>query len=75
MTDFEPILRDANRRLSAEVRHRGQSPWAADLRGQHLTALVRIGRRSEDVGGRVVELTEMRMPANAYLFRWAWTNL
>ncbi|NUQ98333.1 MAG: UTRA domain-containing protein [Streptomyces sp.] len=31
MTDFEPILRDANRRLSAELRGAGQSVWSADV--------------------------------------------
>lgn len=31
MTDFEPILRDANHRLSAELRAAGQSAWSADV--------------------------------------------
>jgi len=31
VTDFEPILRDANRRLSTELRTAGRSAWSADV--------------------------------------------
>lgn len=39
MTDFHPILRDANRRLSAELRAAGQSVWSADVGGRELEVL------------------------------------
>lgn len=179
MTDFQPILRDANRRLSAELRDAGQSVWSADAGdrqfevldllvtrtvapvgaaealgvddavvrdrayavdgrrvcwarsyfswlltggtrialantgpgGAHarlreirrepvsfvedvefverenvtgeerdklgigdMTAVVRVVRRSADAGGRVVEVTDMRLVASAYRFRWGWSN-
>lgn len=39
MTDFQPILRDANRRLSAKIRATGQSVWSADIGGRELEVL------------------------------------
>lgn len=39
MTDFEPIFRDANHRLSAGVRATGQSVWAADADGRRVDVL------------------------------------
>lgn len=179
MTDFQPILRDANRRLSAELRAAGQSVWSADVGDRPLevldltvaywaapddvaealgtartllrdrvfavdgrracwaqtwlpaditegtqlereatgdggtparlaelghelvtfiedvevveredvtaeerdrlgiddmTAVVRVVRRSGDAAGRVVEVSDMRMVASAYRFRWVWAN-
>jgi GntR family transcriptional regulator len=179
MTDFEPILRDANRRLSAELRATGQSVWEVDADGRRvdvldlavgywtaskgvadslgtastvlrdrvyavdgrrvcwalswlparlatgtpieqadtgpggtpaclaelghglvsfvenvefveredvtaeerdrlgiddMTAVVRIVRRSATAEGRVVEVTDMRLIASAYRFRWGWAN-
>lgn len=179
MTDFEPILRDANRRLSAELRAAGRSVWSADIGdrqfevldllvarmaapasiaeilgaddavvrdrvyavdgrrvcwarsyfswslaggtrialadtgpgGAHarlreirrepvsfaedvefaerenvtseerdrldiddMTAVARVVRRSADASGRVVEVTDMRLVASVYRFRWAWAS-
>jgi GntR family transcriptional regulator len=39
VTDFEPILRDANHRLSAELRTAGQSVWSADAGDRQLEVL------------------------------------
>jgi GntR family transcriptional regulator len=39
VTDFESIFRDANHRLSAEVRASGQSVWAADADGRRVDVL------------------------------------
>jgi GntR family transcriptional regulator len=39
VTNFEPILRDANRRLSAELRTAGQSVWSADAGDRQLEVL------------------------------------
>lgn len=39
MTDFQPILRDANRRLSAELRDAGQSVWSVDAGDRKLDVL------------------------------------
>ena len=179
MTDFQPILRDANRRLSAELQRCGQSVWSADIGDRHLdvldlvitgneaspnkfelvlgslavlrdrvyavdgrrvcwartfipagiakgtlieeedtgpggvparladqghalvtfvedvefveregvsdeerdklriggdTGVARVVRQSADAAGRVVEVTDMRLVASAYRFRWGWTN-
>ena len=37
-------------------------------------AVVRIARISADAEGRIVEVTDMRLVADAYRFRWAWGN-
>lgn len=39
MTDFEPIFRDANHRLSAELRAAGKSVWSADVGNRRLEVL------------------------------------
>lgn len=39
-----------------------------------MTAVVRIVRRNADRAGRLVEVTDMRLVASAYQFRWAWRN-
>lgn len=39
MTDFQPILRDANARLSAELRAAGKSVWSADVGDRQLEVL------------------------------------
>lgn len=39
MTDFKPILRDANRRLSAGLRAAGKSVWSADVGDRELEVL------------------------------------
>jgi GntR family transcriptional regulator len=38
------------------------------------TAVARVVRRSADANGLVVEVTDMRLVASAYVFRWAWKN-
>ncbi|ACU71805.1 putative transcriptional regulator, GntR family [Catenulispora acidiphila DSM 44928] len=39
-----------------------------------MTAVVRIVRRGIDASGQVVKVSDMRLVAGAYRFRWAWTN-
>lgn len=49
MTDFEPILRDANARLSAEVRAVGKSVWSSDVGDRQLEVLELTIGYAEDV--------------------------
>ena len=44
------------------------------LQLDNTAGLVMIERRSADASGQVVEVTDMRMVASAYRFRWAWAN-
>jgi GntR family transcriptional regulator len=56
VTEFEPILRNANARMSRQLRIDGQSIWSADIGDRHLEVLDLTVDRADDAPEHVAEL-------------------